>query len=160
MLHSTCCNSRKFINRKASFCEFAAIGQSVQRLATGWTVRRSSSGGGEIFRTRPDRPWGPPSLLYNGYRAFPRGKAAGASCWPPPPSSAEVEGRVQLYICSPSGPSWPVLGRTLPLPLPLCFEGVNYVQLSKNGSQNWDICVLEIQISLLGICLVCQSVLQ
>jgi len=21
---------------------------------------------GEIFCTRPDRPWGPPSLLYNG----------------------------------------------------------------------------------------------
>ena len=31
--------------------------------------------GGEIFRTRPDRPWGPPSLLYNGYRVFPTGKA-------------------------------------------------------------------------------------
>jgi hypothetical protein len=28
----------------------------------------------------------------------------------PPPSSAEVEGRVQLYICSASGPSWPVKG--------------------------------------------------
>jgi len=27
--------------------------------------------GGEIFRTCPDRPWGPPSLLYNGYRFFP-----------------------------------------------------------------------------------------
>ena len=27
--------------------------------------------GGEIFRTCPDRPWGPPSLLYNGYRVFP-----------------------------------------------------------------------------------------
>ena len=25
---------------------------------------------------------------------------------------AEVEGRVELYICSPSGPSWPVLGWT------------------------------------------------
>ena len=25
----------------------------------------------EIFRTCPDRPWGPPSLLYNGYRVFP-----------------------------------------------------------------------------------------
>ena len=24
--------------------------------------------GGEIFRTHPDRPWGPPSLLYKGYR--------------------------------------------------------------------------------------------
>ena len=28
---------------------------------------------GEIFR-RPDRPWGPPSPLYNGYRVFPGGK--------------------------------------------------------------------------------------
>ena len=26
--------------------------------------------GDEIFRTCPDRPWGPPSLLYNGYRVF------------------------------------------------------------------------------------------
>jgi hypothetical protein len=34
-------------------------------------------GGGEVFRTRPERPWGPPSLLYNGYRVFPGGKAAG-----------------------------------------------------------------------------------
>ena len=34
--------------------------------------------GGEIFRTRPDRPWGPPSLLYNAYRVFLGGKAAGA----------------------------------------------------------------------------------
>ena len=33
----------------------------------------------EIFRTCPDRPWGPPSLLYNGYRVFPGGqRAAGA----------------------------------------------------------------------------------
>ena len=30
--------------------------------------------GGEIFRTCPDRPWDPPSLLYNGYRVFPGGK--------------------------------------------------------------------------------------
>jgi hypothetical protein len=34
----------------------------------------------EIIRTRPDRPWGPPSLLYNGYRVFPGGKAAWAWC--------------------------------------------------------------------------------
>ena len=30
--------------------------------------------GGEIFRTCPDRPWGPLSLLYNGYRLFLGGK--------------------------------------------------------------------------------------
>jgi len=34
--------------------------------------------GGEIFRTHPDRPWGPPSLLYNGYQVFPGCKAVGA----------------------------------------------------------------------------------
>jgi hypothetical protein len=33
----------------------------------GMDDRGSNSGVGEIFRTRPDRPWGPPSLPYNGY---------------------------------------------------------------------------------------------
>ena len=33
------------------------------------------------------------------------------------PSSAEVKERVELCLYSPSGPSWPVLGRILPLPL-------------------------------------------
>jgi hypothetical protein len=47
-------------------------------------VRGSNPGGGEIFRSRPDRPWGPPSLLYNGYRVIAGGKAAGA-CRPPTP---------------------------------------------------------------------------
>jgi hypothetical protein len=28
----------------------------------------------EIFRTYPERCWGPPSLLYNGHRVFPGGK--------------------------------------------------------------------------------------
>jgi hypothetical protein len=27
----------------------------------------------EIFQTRPDRPWDPPSFLYNGYRVLSRG---------------------------------------------------------------------------------------
>jgi hypothetical protein len=73
---------------------------------------RIDPGGGHIFRTRPDGLWGPPSLLYNGYRIFPGGKAAGAWRWPPPRSSAEVKERVELYLFSPSGPSWPVLGWT------------------------------------------------
>jgi hypothetical protein len=55
------------------------VPQSVERMAAGWTVRGSNSGGAEISRTCPDRPWGPPSLLYNGYRVFPGGlKAARA----------------------------------------------------------------------------------
>jgi hypothetical protein len=57
---------------------------------------------GEIFRTCPDRPWGPPSLLHNGYRVFPGGKVRpGRDADPSPPSSAEVKNRVELYLYSP-----------------------------------------------------------
>jgi len=35
----------------------------------------------------------------------------------PTPSSAQIKERVELYLYSPSGPSWPVLGWILPLPL-------------------------------------------
>ena len=37
----------------------------------------------------------------------------------PLPSSTEVKERAGLHLYSPSGPSWPVLGRTLPLPVPV-----------------------------------------
>jgi len=53
-------------------------------VGTGWAVRGLNPGGSEIFYNRPDRSWGPPSLLYNGYRVFPGGKADGGWHWPPP----------------------------------------------------------------------------
>ena len=57
---------------------------------------------GEIFRTCPDRPWGQPSFLYNGYRvSFPGVKRPGRGVDHPPPSSAEVKERVELYFDSP-----------------------------------------------------------
>ena len=77
-------------------------------------------GGGEIFRTCPDRPWGPPSLLYNGYRVFPGCKERpGCDADPSPPSSPVGHERVELYLYSPYGPyglyraSVPVQGCTL-----------------------------------------------
>jgi hypothetical protein len=51
----------------------------------GLDVRGSTPGRDEIFRSRPDRPWGSPSLLYNGYRVIPGGKAAWTWRWPPTP---------------------------------------------------------------------------
>jgi hypothetical protein len=51
------------------------LAQSVQRMS--YLAGRSGNRipvGGEIFRACPDRPWGPPSLLYNGYHVFPGGK--------------------------------------------------------------------------------------
>jgi len=51
-----------------------------------------SQWGGEIFRTCPDRPRVPPSLLYNGYRVFPGGKERlGYDADPSPPYSAVVK---------------------------------------------------------------------
>ena len=46
---------------------------------------------GARFSARPDRSWGPPSLLYNGYRVFPGSKGRpGHAVDHSPPSSAEV----------------------------------------------------------------------
>jgi hypothetical protein len=66
----------------------------------------------EVFPIYPDRPWGSPSLLYDGYLvSFPEVKQPGRGINHPPPTSAEVKERVELY--SPSGSSWPVLGQTI-----------------------------------------------
>jgi len=49
--------------------------------------------GGEIFRTCPDRPWGSPSLLYNGYRVFPGGKE-----WPGRDADPSFENHKQPFL--------------------------------------------------------------
>ena len=62
----------------------------------------------------PSRPvLGPNQPPIQWVRVFPGRKAARPWCWPPIPSSAKVKERVELYLSSPSGPSWPVLGLTL-----------------------------------------------
>jgi hypothetical protein len=69
---------------------------SLVSIATGYGldgpgIEKKNPDGGEIFRTCPDRPWGPPSLLYNGYRVFPGSrKRPGRDADPSPPSRAEV----------------------------------------------------------------------
>ena len=56
-------------------------------------------GGSEIFRTCPDRPRGPTSLLYNRYRvSFLGVKRSGRGVDHPPPFSAEVKEKVVLYL--------------------------------------------------------------
>jgi hypothetical protein len=39
------------------------------------SYRGSNPGGREFFRTRPEWPWSPPSLLYNGDRVFLGGQS-------------------------------------------------------------------------------------
>jgi hypothetical protein len=96
------------------FCSFMQSLCVGHDSSVGIATREWNPGGDKIFRNRPDRPWCPPSLLYNGYRIFPGGKAAGSWRWLPTTSSAEVKERVELYLYSNSVPSWPVIGWTLP----------------------------------------------
>ena len=72
-------------------------------------------------------PGAHPASYTMGTASFPGVKRPGRGVDHPPPSSTEVEGRVELYICSPSGPSWPVLGRTLPLLLTYIYIYISFL---------------------------------
>jgi len=49
---------------RSRYSDWLRAGRSEDRIPVG----------GEIFRTCPDRPWGPSRLLHNGYRVFPGGE--------------------------------------------------------------------------------------
>jgi hypothetical protein len=69
------------------------------QIATGWKVRGSNTGEGEIFLTCPDWPWGPLNLMYNGYWvSIPMVKWPGRRFEHPPTSSTEVEERIELRL--------------------------------------------------------------
>jgi len=86
------------------FCNCAVGRVALFGIATGYGLDGPGikpRWGGEIFRTCPDRPWGPPSRLYNGYRVFSGGKKRlGRDADPSPPSSATV----MQYFYSSYGP--------------------------------------------------------
>jgi hypothetical protein len=80
----------------------AWIVQSVLRLVTGWTVQGSNPGVRRNFLHPVQTGYGSHSA-YNtkGTRSFPGVKRSGRCVDHPPPSSAEVKERVELYLYSP-----------------------------------------------------------
>jgi hypothetical protein len=81
----------------------------------------SKAGGGEFFRTCPDRPWCPPSLLYSGYNvSFPGVKRPGHGVYHPPPPSAKIKERYTYTS-------------TLPLSLHGLFYGEHHIYLYHYG---------------------------
>ena len=68
-------------------------------------------------------PGAHPASYTKGTGSFPGVKQSVRGVDHPPPSSAEVKERVQLFLYSTSGPSWPVIGRPLPLPLSIKVNG-------------------------------------
>ena len=77
----------------------------------GWTVRGSNPGGQRDF-LHPLRPAvGPTQPPIQWVQGLSPGWKSdrGRGIDHPPPSSAEVKKRVEVYLYSPSGPSWPVV---------------------------------------------------
>ena len=112
---------------------WAAIVQLVQPLDTGWTVRRSNPCRDEMSRTRPDRPRGPHSLLYNPHRlSCPGVKRPERGIKHPTPSNTEVKERVELFLYYRFWPSWPVVGLTLPILLQLNNQLTYSITLTKH----------------------------
>jgi hypothetical protein len=72
--------------------------------------------GARFSATIQTDPGAHPASCTMGTESFPGVKRPGRGVDHPPSSSAQVKERVDLYVYSPSGPSWPVLGRTLPYP--------------------------------------------
>ena len=99
-----CVNNYEFGNSFQTVCGPV----SVVGIATGYGLDspRIESWWGEIFWT--DQSWGPPSLLYSGYRVFPGGnEQPGRDTDPTPPSSVMVisGGAIPLL---PLWAVWPV----------------------------------------------------
>ena len=77
-------------------------------IQTGW--------GNDFPRTSKPTlgPTQPPVQLVPGL--YPKVKRPGCGVDHPPPSSAEVKERAQLYLYSSSGPSWQLIGWTFMFP--------------------------------------------
>ena len=109
--------------------------KSVYRLTTGWTVRGSNLGWGEIFRTCSDRRWGPHTLLYNGYRVFPRGKLRPRrTADHSPPSSAAVMKEYSYTSTQPLVHNRACNGNTLPF-IGVRRDGTRFFQVVQDRSK-------------------------
>jgi hypothetical protein len=104
------------------------MAQSVYWLAMGWTVWGLNPGGARFSAPIQTGPGAHPASYTMGTGSYPGVKRPGRGIDHPAPSSAEVEGKVELYTYSLSGPSWPVIGWTLPFPyLCLFIKGYQFV---------------------------------
>ena len=81
-------------------------------------------------------PGAHPASCTMGTGSFPGGKAAGEWRWTSTTSNAEVKERVELYLYSPSGTSWPVLRWSLSLPLWLINHAVGRTCSTHKGCEN------------------------
>ena len=106
--------SWNFASENTVIC--AGVAQSLQRLSYGLDAPGIESWWGTRFSSPVQTgPEAHPAFYTEGTGSFPGANRPGLGADHPPPSSAEVKKRVELYVYCPSGLSWPVLGWPLPL---------------------------------------------
>ena len=82
--------------------------------------------GARFFAPLQTVPGAHPASFTMGTSSLPGVKRPRRGVDHPPLSSAEVKERVELYLYSPSRPSWPVLGKTFS---PVCWKLVKTGEL-------------------------------
>jgi len=70
----------------------------------GWMVQGLNPGGVGDFSHPSDKPWVHAASCTIGTGSFPGVKRPGSGVDYPPPPSAEVKERVELYLYTPFGP--------------------------------------------------------
>jgi hypothetical protein len=86
--------------------------------------------------------WAHPTSYKMGTGSFPGVKRPGCGVDHPLPPNAKVKERVELYLYFPSGPSWAVLGWTLPLPFTVsehCPGRIKLLSRTPDPSQYHDV---------------------
>jgi hypothetical protein len=80
----------------------------------------------QIFLTRPERSLDPPRILYSAYWvSLLAEKRSARDVDHPPPATAGVKGRVELYLYSSSRSSWPGVGRSLACTFEIKISALN-----------------------------------
>jgi len=98
----------------------------------GWAVWGMNPGWGEIFTPVRAGSGAHPASYTVGTGSFPGVKRLGSGVGHPPPSSAKVKERIQLYLHSTPGPLWPVTGWTLLFTLPFVLKRDILVENGEN----------------------------
>jgi len=110
-------------------CSWAGIAQSLRAGRSGDRIPVEA----RFSATVQTGPGAHPASCKMGTGSFPGVKRSGVWRWPPTPSSAGVKERVELYLYSTSGPSWPVIGWTtylVSLHSAMCEGAASHINIS------------------------------
>jgi len=99
-------NLHRFVGRDSSVSVATSYGLDGTGVESHW--------GAKFLMPVQTVPGAHPVPYTVGTGSFQEVNRPGRSVNHPPPCSVEVKERVELYLYSPSGHSWPVLGRNLP----------------------------------------------